>query len=95
MGKIAAARPYLERAQSVRPAAYDNGYDLATAELLLEDYAAAQDVVQGLLKTKDTGELHNLAGQIDEKRGQYVAAVNEFETAAHIEPSEDNIFDWG
>ena len=39
--------------------------------------------------------MHNLAGQIDEKDGKFVAAANEFETAAHMEPSEDNLFDWG
>ena len=46
-------------------------------------------------KQKNTGELHNLLGQIEEKDGKFVAAANEFETAAHMDPSEDNLFDWG
>ena len=52
-------------------------------------------LVQTLLQEKNTGELHDLLGQIDEKDGKSVAAVNEFETAAHLDPSEENLFDWG
>jgi tetratricopeptide (TPR) repeat protein len=39
--------------------------------------------------------LHNLLGEIEEKDGKFVAAANEFETAAHMDPSESNLFDWG
>ena len=39
--------------------------------------------------------MHNLLGQIDEKDGEFVEAANEFERAAHLDPSEDNLFDWG
>lgn len=94
-GKLSAARPFLQHAQQVRPNAYDNGYDLATTDLLLNQFAAARQVVQTLLKLQDAGELHNLLGQIDEKDGQFVAAANEFESAAHLDPSESNLFDWG
>jgi tetratricopeptide (TPR) repeat protein len=52
-------------------------------------------MVHSLLQVKDTAELHNLSGQIEEKDGKFVAAVNEFEIAAHQEPSETNLFDWG
>ena len=65
------------------------------AYFLLGKRDAARGVVQDLVKIKDTGELHNLLGQIDEKDGKYVAAANEYETAAHLDPSEDNLFDWG
>ena len=51
--------------------------------------------MQDLLKRKNTGELHNLLGQIEEKDGKFVDAANEYETAAHMDPSEDNLFDWG
>jgi tetratricopeptide (TPR) repeat protein len=94
-GKIAEGRPFLERAQQIKPAAYDNGYDLAMADLLQGQLAAARETVQHLLKQKDTGELHNLLGQIDEKDGKFVTAADEFEIAAHMDPSEDNLFDWG
>ena len=94
-GKIAEGRPLLERAQQIKPSAYDNGYDLAMAELLTGQLPKARQTVQDLLQKKDTGELHNLLGQIDEKNGKYVEAANEFEIAAHMDPTEDNLFDWG
>jgi Flp pilus assembly protein TadD len=94
-GKIAKARPYLEEAQVAKPTAYDNGYDLATADLMADQYAKAEAVVQSLLSLRDTAELHNLSGQIHEKNGEYLEAEKQFETAAHIEPSEENLFSWG
>lgn len=94
-GKIREARPLLEQAQRIDPSSYDNGYDLAMADLLTGQLAEARQLVQGLLQKKNTGELHNLLGQIEEKDGKFVAAANEFEAAAHADPSEDNLFDWG
>ena len=94
-GKLAEARPLLERAEQIDPTAYDNGYDLAMADLLTGELAQARQVIQSLLQQKNTGELHNLLGQVEEKDGKYVAAANEFEMAAHMDPTEDNLFDWG
>lgn len=93
--KISDARPLLEKAQRLHPDAYDNGYDLAMADLLTGQLAQARQTIQSLLRVKNTGELHNLLGQVEEKDRQFVAAANEFETASHLDPSEDNLFDWG
>ena len=94
-GKLAEAAPLLARAQKIKPASYDNGYDLALADLELGKLADARQSVHDLLQRKDTAELHNLMAQIEEKDGKPVAAANEFERAAHMEPSETNLFDWG
>ncbi len=94
-GKIADAQPLLERAYTIKPAAYDNGYDLAMSDFLLGRLDVARTVVQSLLQLKNAGELHNLLGQIDEKDGKFVAAANDYEAAAHLDPSEDNLFAWG
>jgi tetratricopeptide (TPR) repeat protein len=94
-GKIAEAQPLLERAQRTNPTSYDNGYDLAMADLLTGRLGEARQLVQSMMRSKDTGELHNLLAQIEEKDGKFVAAANEFGTAAHMDPSEDNLFDWG
>ena len=93
--KIAEAVPYLEKAQRVEPSSYDNGYDLSLAYLETGHLAEAKSSIQQLLKVKDTAELHNLLGEISEKDGQFVAAANEYEAAAHQDPSESNLFDWG
>jgi len=93
-GKLPDAIPFLKQAEQINPASYDNGYDLALAYLLTDHNDLARQVVRTLLKSKDTAELHNLLGQIEEKDGNFVVAANEFETAAHQEPSESNLFDW-
>jgi tetratricopeptide (TPR) repeat protein len=95
MGKIAAAIPYLEKAWSENPASYDNGYDLALAYEETGRLPEARGQIQELLKQKDTAELHNLLAGVEEKARDYVTAVNEYEKAAHLEPSEANLFDWG
>ena len=94
-GKIADALPLLERAQRINPASYDNGYDLALADFLTARLAEARELIQSIVRQRNTGELHNLLGQIEEKDGKFVEAANEFETAAHMDPSEQNLFDWG
>lgn len=94
-GKIAEAQPWLQQAWQLRPDAYDNGYDLAMADFLTARLDQARQVVNSLFQVKDTGELHNLLGQIDERDGKYIAAANDFQAAAHLDPSEDNLFNWG
>ena len=93
--KIADALPYLERAQRLDPSSYDNGYDLSLAYLLSGRFAEARQQIQLLQKLKNTAELHNLLGEVEEKEGNFVQAANEYELAAHADPSESNLFDWG
>jgi tetratricopeptide (TPR) repeat protein len=94
-GRIAAAIPYLEKAQKENPGSYDNGYDLALSYEMQGRLPEARKQIQELVEHKDTAELHNLLGEVEEKAGNYVAAVNEYERAAHMDPSESNLFDWG
>jgi Flp pilus assembly protein TadD len=93
--KIQAALPYLERAQQADATNYDNGYDLALAYIVTNRLTDARQLIQSLLNQKNNAELYNLLGQVEEKDGQFVAAANEYEAAAHMEPSESNLFDWG
>jgi tetratricopeptide (TPR) repeat protein len=93
--QIDAAIPFLEHAQRIEPSSYDNGYDLSLAYLLTGRVADARQQIQSLLKLKDSAELHNLLGEVEEKDGKFVEAANEFELAAHADPSESNLFDWG
>jgi tetratricopeptide (TPR) repeat protein len=93
--KVAEALPLLERAQQIDPSSYDNGYDLALAYFLTGRTADARKVIHDLSSRKDTAELHDLLGEVEEKDGNFVNAANEFEAAAHMDPSESNIFDWG
>jgi tetratricopeptide (TPR) repeat protein len=94
-GKVAEAAPFLEKAQHIDPSSYDNGYDLSLAYLLTGRPTDARQLIHDLLKRKNTAELHNLLGEVEEKDGQFVTAANEYEIAAHMDPSESNLFDWG
>jgi tetratricopeptide (TPR) repeat protein len=94
-GKVTEAVPLLAQAQKIDPSSYDNGYDLSLAHVLTGRLTDARQSVQDLLKRQNTAELHNLLGQIEEKDGKFVEAANEYETAAHMDPSESNLFDWG
>ena len=95
LNRVSEALPYLERAQRIDRTSYDNGYDLALAYLLSGRLADARHLIDSLIGGKNTAELHNLLGQVEEKDGNFVAAANQFEQAAHMDPSEGNIFDWG
>src|SRR5262249_13808450 len=64
------------------------------AYLVTNRLSDARGQARSLLKLKNTAELHNLLGQIEEKDDQFVTAANEFELAAHLDPSESNLFDW-
>jgi tetratricopeptide (TPR) repeat protein len=91
---LSKAIPFLEKAEQIDPSSYDNGYDLALAYAQTNRPGEARNLVHDLIARKNSAELHNLLGEIEEKDGQFVAAANEFETAAHMEPSESNLFDW-
>jgi tetratricopeptide (TPR) repeat protein len=92
--KIKDALPLLEQAQKINPTSYDNGYDLALAFFLTGRSADARQLIQSLM-AQNTGELHNLLGQIDEKEEKFLDAANEFQIAAQMDPSEDNLFTLG
>jgi tetratricopeptide (TPR) repeat protein len=94
-GKLDAALPHLKRAQTIDPAQYANGYDLALVLLQTGKLSEARDQATRTLTIKDTGELHNLLGDIEERAGNLVAAAEEYQRAAHMDASEENLFDWG
>ena len=94
-GKITQAIPLLEKARHINPSSYENSYNLAMAYFLTGRLNDARQLAQSIAQQKDAGELHNLLGKIDEKDGKFIEAANEFETATHMDPSEDNLFVWG
>ena len=93
-GKLTQAVPYLDKAHRIKPADYGNGYDLALAYVETGKHALAEPIVKDLVAQKNTAELHNLLGEIEEKSGNFVSAEHEYETAAHMNASEANLFDW-
>ena len=39
--------------------------------------------------------MHNLLGDLEERAGNLVAAAEAYQRASHMDPSEENLFDWG
>ena len=59
------------------------------------DLKHAREHLQRALATGDNPEAWRLAGEVDEKLGDPLSAVHEFEHAARLDPSERNYFEWG
>jgi tetratricopeptide (TPR) repeat protein len=93
--RIAAAIPYLERASRIDPADAVNSHDLAVAYLETDKLDLARQQVTALLQRQETAELLNLLGDIDAQAGDRIAAATSYQRAAHADPSEEHLFDWG
>jgi len=94
-GRPRQALPYLRRAQRVKPADYQNSYDLALAYANTGEYELARTALQSLMAEHDRAQLHHLLGDLEEKSGYPLDAAREYQRAARLDPSEPNFFDWG
>ena len=104
-GKPGEALPYLERAARIDPGNYENSYELALACASAGQYersrTGARTLLTGQEKAAQEGsqereaELHQLLGEVEEKLGNPLEAVREYQRAAELDPSEPNLFDWG
>jgi tetratricopeptide (TPR) repeat protein len=95
IGKIADAVPFLKRGQEIDRTAYNNGYDLALALDQLGRIDESREQLQQLLTLRDSAELHSLLGEVEEKAHHYISSAGEYEQAAHMDPSEQNMLNWG
>ena len=94
-GKARDAISYLERANELKPSDYENSYELALANAHAGNYERARDHAQALLGRSDTAELHHLLGDAQERLGNSLEAVREYQRAAELDPREPYVFDWG
>ena len=94
-GRLAAAIPHLERARAIDPAHAANGYDLALAYLETGALDAAREHTRRMIAVTETGELLNLLGDVEARAGDFAAAAVGYQRAAHLQPTEDHLFDWG
>lgn len=94
-GKAHDSIPYLERASQLKADDYEIAYDLARAEAHAGTYQQARDQAHALLARRDTAELHHLLGDVQEKLGQPLEAVREYQQAVALDPREPYVFDWG
>ena len=94
-GRYRESIPLLQAAYQIDPTRDDNTYDLARAYKEVGDYSRALEYVRKLQTHKDSADLHRLAGELDEMLGDPLAAVQEYERAVSLDPSEQNYFAWG
>jgi tetratricopeptide (TPR) repeat protein len=59
-----------------------------------EQLRAAREQARKMLASKDTADLHRLLGELNERLGDPLEAVREYERAARMDPSEQNYFEW-
>ena len=85
----------MRRACAIDPAHYDSGHDLALALLETGNLDEARAQIERMIAAGDEAALHNLLGNVYERAENFVAAAGEYQRAAHMEPSEEHIFDWG
>lgn len=94
-GRLNEAIPHLRRLYALNADPAVAGYDLARALLEIGNPDDARAVVRQMLDRKDSSELHNLLGDIEERAGHLAAAAEEFQRAAHMDATEEHLFDWG
>ena len=93
-GKYREAISSLKAAYQIN--AENAAYDLALAYRGNGDIATAHDLsVKTLAKAEGDAGLHGLLGDLDERMGDPLGAVREYERAATLDPSEPNYFEWG
>ncbi len=93
-GLSAQSLAHFQRAYEIDPTNYDNAYNLALAYLEAGATENSRQVIQALLKRQDKAELHNLLGDVEEKEGHVQQSAEQYETAARMDPSEKNLFDF-
>ncbi len=74
---------------------YENGRDLADAEIKAGQYDSAKILLSTLLEQQDRAELHTLLGNTESGEKNDKAAAIEYQKAATMDPSEANVFDFG
>ncbi len=94
-GKPREALVYFDRAAKIHPDDYQNNYEQARAIADAGNYALARTAVQSMLRSQDKAELHHLLADVDEKSGDPLDAVRQYQRAAELDASEHYLFDWG
>jgi tetratricopeptide (TPR) repeat protein len=91
----AEAAPFLESAYHLDPSDESNQVDLVLAYSGEGSFDAARRLAHESLKRMQDPNMYRVAAEADEKEGNPLSAVREFERAARLEASEQNYFEWG
>jgi tetratricopeptide (TPR) repeat protein len=99
--KAPTAAPSIAQEESLREAARqaDNfEANRALGKVLLDEGKAREALPyleQASRLNPDDSDMHHLLGSLEEKLGNPLEAVHQYQRAAELDPSETNLFDWG
>ena len=88
-----AARAFAAAA-ALGPLDADTTHDRALALLQSNDAAGAKRVLDAIPQQSRDDATEELAGEVEERLGNYRQAEEHFSQAAHLNPSEPNIYAW-
>ncbi len=93
--KAATAVPYLEKAHQICPSDYAAGRDLLIAygKAGLPEKASA--LGEQILREHDVAEIHSLLGELYREKNDFRSAAKQYQAAAQLDPSEENVFEFG
>ncbi len=94
-GQPAEAVRQFRNAHRLCPDDYENSRDLAYAEIVAGDTDVAEALIQSLLQNGDKAELHSLMGMVLAAKKDYRNSAAQYQTAAKMEPTESNVFNFG
>jgi tetratricopeptide (TPR) repeat protein len=94
-GRYSEAIPPLKTAANLEHGNSSYEFDLAVACKGAGDFSQAREHLKRLMSDHDSADLRRVMGEVDEKLGDPLAAVHEFEQAVRMDPSEQNYFEWG
>jgi len=84
---------WLSKANALSGGDASIGYDLSFAFMQAGELENAKRQIEQMMSRSDSGRLHNLLGEIADRRADYLEAAKEYHRAAELDPSESNIFD--
>jgi tetratricopeptide (TPR) repeat protein len=94
-GRYRESLPLLDASYQIDPANDENQRDLVLAYENTGDLKQAREHITNLLKRQNNADVHRMAGDLDEKSGDPLAAVQQYQQATSLDPSEQNYFAWG
>lgn len=95
LGFYAEAIPVFEFAFERHRDSYQIAYSLAEAYRGTGQLGEARAVAQTALRKWPTADLHHLLGEVNGGLENYLEAIQHFQRAAELEPSEHNFYDLG
>ncbi len=93
-GRFQLAIPFLQTASKLHGNGAEDEYQLAITYNRSGAFVEAKKHLQLALSKADSANVHHLMGDVEEKLGDPLSAVQQLERATQLAPTEQNYFDW-